>query len=86
MSTGSQTSNLKDEMAAYEKMRNNLEIEHFGQWVVVYRGDLVGTYDDFQKAAEVAVERFGCGPYLIKKVGEGPVSLPVSALYEPIHA
>ena len=58
---------LKDEMAAYEQMREELEIEHLGEWVVVHGGELVGTYEDFQEAAGTAVERFGRGPYLIKR-------------------
>ena len=80
------TTTLQDEIAAYDQMRDILETEHFGRWVVVHDRKLVGSYDDFQEAAEAAVEQFGRGPYLIKKVGEGPVTLPASALYMPVHA
>lgn len=81
-----QAPSLKDEIDAYEQMRNDLELNHLGKWVVVHGGELIGTYDDFQDAAETAVEKFGRGPYLIKRVGEGPVSLPASVLYGHVHA
>ncbi len=72
---------LKEEIAAYEKMCNDLEIDHFGKWVIVYNKKLAGTYDSFELAAEDAVKRFGRGPYLIRKVGASPLTLPASVLY-----
>ena len=77
---------LKGEMAAYEQMREDLEIEHLGEWVVVHGGKLIGTYEDFQEAAGTAVERFGRGPYLLKRIGEPPLRLPASLLYRPVRA
>lgn len=72
---------LKEEIAAYEKMCNDLEIDHFGKWVIVCNKELAGTYDSFELAAEDAVKRFGRGPYLIRKVGASPITLPTSVLY-----
>ena len=72
---------LKKEIAAYETMRSDLEIEHLGEWVVVHDEKLVGTYETFQSAAENAVDRFGRGPYLIRRVGAAPLTLPASILY-----
>ncbi len=61
-----------EEMAVYEKtMRTALEVTSLGKWVVVQDRKLIGTYDTFQDAANVAIERFGRGPYLIKEVGDG---------------
>ena len=71
---------LKEEIAAYEKMCNDLEIDHFGKWVIVYDKELAGTYDSFESAAEDAVRRFGRGPYLIREVGASPITLPASLL------
>ncbi len=31
---------LKKQMEAYERMRNDLELEHFGEWVVLYDEEL----------------------------------------------
>ena len=75
---------LSNEIAAYEEMRDVLEVDHFGEWVVVHNEQLVGTYDDFETAAEEAVRQFGRGPYLIRQVGASPMSLPASLLYRPL--
>ena len=75
---------LKKEIAAYETMRSDLEVEHPGEWVVVHDEKLVGTYESFQSAAENAVERFGRGPYLIRRIGAAPLTLPASVLYRPV--
>ena len=63
---------LSREIAAYEGMRDWLEMDYFGKWVVVHDEELVGTYETFSDAADVAVRRFGRGPYLIRRVGAGP--------------
>ena len=75
---------LAEEISAYEGMRRTLEIDHFGKWVVVYGGKLVGTYDSFEEAADHAVRSFGRGPYLIREVGAPPSTLPASVLYHPV--
>ena len=77
---------LKDEIAAYERMRNDLEVEHLGKWVVMHHEKLVGTYESFEAAAEDAVQNFGRGPYLIRQVGAPPLVLPASVQYRPVHA
>lgn len=77
---------LAQEIAAYDDMRDEIETAHFGRWVVICNRELVGSYPDFQTAAEAAVEKFGRGPYLIRKVGQGPITLPASVLYVPTHA
>ncbi len=77
---------LKTEIAAYERMRDDLELEHFGEWVVVHDEKLVGAYESFEHAADDAVQRFGRGPYLIRRVGAPPLVLPASLKYRPVHA
>lgn len=73
---------LKKQMEAYERMRNDLELEHFGEWVVLYDEELIGTYESFEQAAEDAVRRFGRGPYLIRQIGTAPrLTLPASVQY-----
>ena len=67
---------LSEEIAAYEKMRDILETDYFGKWVIVHDGQLIGTYDEFEKAAVDAVRKFGRGPYLIRQVGEPPMFVP----------
>ncbi len=72
---------LSKEIAAYEKMKNQLETDHFGKWVIVYDEKLQGTYLTSEEAAYDAVKRFGRGPYLIRHVGGPPTTLPASVLY-----
>lgn len=77
---------LKKQIAAYEAMRNDLELERFGEWVVFHDEKLVGTYETFEAAANAAIRRFGRGPYLIRKVGAGPLTLPHYVQYRSAHA
>ena len=72
---------LSEEIAAYERMQDTLEADHFGEWVIVHDGELIGAYSAFQDVALVARRRFGRGPYLIRQVGEGPIRLPASLLF-----
>jgi hypothetical protein len=75
---------LSDEISAYENMRADLEAKALGKWALVHDKQLVGTFDSFEKAAELGVGRFGRGPYLIRQIGAPPVSLPASVLYNPV--
>ena len=77
---------LSSEISAYERFRDMLEMDHFGEWVVVHNEELVGTYPSFEAAAQDAVQNFGRGPYLIRRVGDPPITLPASVLYRPVHA
>jgi hypothetical protein len=76
---------LDVEISAYDSMREQLEGEHMGKWVLVHDRQLVGVYDSFDAAAQEAVKRFGSGPYLIRQVGAPPVTLPASVMYQPAH-
>ena len=58
---------LADEIAAFKAMHAKLEAETMGQWVLIHQRQLVGSYASFDAAADVAVERFGSGPFLIGK-------------------
>jgi len=66
-------------------MRDELEMSHRGEWVVIHDEQLVGTYESFQVAADAAVRSFGKGPYLIREIGAAPTVLPTSVLYRPVH-
>ena len=83
---GTMTTRLSRQIAVYEDMRDSLETDHYGEWVVIHNEELVGTYEFFEKAAEDAVMRFGRGPYLIRQIGAPPITLPASVLYRPANA
>jgi hypothetical protein len=76
---------LDVEISAYETMRERLEAENMGKWVLMHGSELVGVYASFDAAAEEAVKRFGSGPYLIRQVGAPPITLPASVMYQPAH-
>jgi hypothetical protein len=77
---------LRDEIAAYEAMRGDLEARFLGKWALVHDRKLIDTYNSFDDAAKEAVQRFGRGPYLIRQIGAPPITLPASVRYRPEHA
>lgn len=76
---------LDREIAAYETMRADLENRHMGEWVLVYNESLIGVYPSFDDAAQVAVQAFGRGPYLIRQIGAPPITMPASVVYSLQH-
>lgn len=77
---------LKDDIAAFERMRQELEAEHLKEWVVFHQGRFEGVFADFESAAESALDRFDRGPYLIRQVGAGPIQLSGGMVMRPVHA
>ena len=76
---------LSENIETYDGMLGVLETEHWGKWVVFYDRELVKVDESFQKVAEFAVVNYGRGPYLIRQVGEPPLTLPSSVRFHPIH-
>lgn len=77
---------LDKEIAAFEKMRSDLEERHLGKFVLIRHSELVGVFESFEQVAEAAVRQFGRGPYLLRQVGARPVTLPASVMYRPDYA
>lgn len=67
---------LDIEIAAYNRMRDYLEANHKGEWVIIHNEELIGAYQDFQIAADQAVRRFGRGPCLLRQVCAPPKFIP----------
>jgi len=76
---------VKTDIAAYDRQREELEERHTGKWVLFHDEQLIGVYASFESAAVEAVSRFGRGPYLIRQVGAPPVVLPASVMYAPLY-
>lgn len=76
---------LNAQIEAFDQMRDMLEMDYLGKWVIFHDEILEGVHDSFQDAAEDAVRRFGRGPYLIRQVGATPKPLPASVLYRPVY-
>jgi hypothetical protein len=77
---------LKDDIAAFDRMRSELETQHLGKWALVHDRELVAVFEEFDGAAIEAVRRFGRGPYLIRQIGAAPITLSAAVLYHPAHA
>ena len=71
---------LANEAALYERRKEEFEQRHLFEWVVI-RGEDIKFFDQFDDAAQSAVERFGRGPYLIRQVGEATHPLPASLAF-----
>ena len=50
--SGRHETSLTKEIAAFERMRETLEADHFGEWAVVHDESHVGTYNSFELAAD----------------------------------
>ncbi|MGH9437330.1 MAG: hypothetical protein ACRD22_05385 [Terriglobia bacterium] len=72
---------LKANIEAYEAQRADLETNHQSKWVVFHNTQLSGVYNDFDAAADAAVEQYGDDVFLIRQVGAPPVTLPASVMY-----
>lgn len=72
---------LEAELNTYATLQESLENDSMGQWVLIKGDTVVGILPAFEEAAAVAVERFGRGPYLIRQIGSGTLSLPASAAF-----
>ena len=77
---------LDREYAVYNSMKEQLEAEHHLEWVVIHKDEFVGTFKDFEDAINIAVRRFGRGPYLVKRIGAPPVVLPASIGLRRVYA
>lgn len=77
---------LTEDIAAFERMRNQLEADHLGEWVVFQGGRYVGVFEDFEAAASDAADRFDAGPYLIRRLGApATVQLSGGMIFTPAH-
>ncbi len=78
--------NLRANIAAFERMKAELEAKHLHAWALFHEGKFVDAFPDFEAAATVAVERFDESPYLIRQIGAGAVQLPGGMVFRPAHA
>jgi hypothetical protein len=75
---------LETEIRSFEARQPELEQHHHGKWVIFHGEEFVGAFDTLANAASVAAQRFGRGPYLIRRVGAPPLTLPASVIYRPV--
>lgn len=77
---------LSVETEVYDNMRESLEREHRLEWIVIYKSEVVGFYENFQLAAFAAADKHGRGPYLIKQIGAPEMPLTLSLFNKPMYA
>ena len=77
---------LSVQIAKYDSLRDSLETDYTGKWLLMYDEEIVDFYDSFESAAKVAIERFGSGPYLIRQVGAPTATEPPSLMFRPLYA
>ena len=77
---------IRTDIAAYDKLRQELALEHTGKSILIHDGQLIDLFPSFEDAAKIAVSRFGRGPYLIRQIGAADISLPASVMYSPCYA
>ena len=65
---------LENDIAAFDRMRAELEAKHYKQWVVFHHGRLIDAFSEFEDAAATAVDRFDT---------EAPISSARLALRQP---
>lgn len=65
---------LDADIAAFEKLREELERTHLYQFALFFEGKFVGVYPDFDSAGRAALAKSKTGPFLIQQIGT-PVGL-----------
>ncbi len=78
---------LEREIAAFERMKPDLEKHHMGKFVLIQGDELVDTFDTEDAVIREGLERFPNTPFLVRLVGEKPSRIPVSAhTFRPVDA
>ena len=65
---------LDAEIAAFEKIRDELERTHPDQFALFFEGKFVGVYQDFDSAGRAALSLSKKGPFFIQQIGS-PIGL-----------
>jgi hypothetical protein len=47
---------LDDDIAVFNEMRRELELQHIGKWVLIFKKELIDVFDTFDQAANAAVK------------------------------
>ena len=72
---------MMDQVMAYHRMKEELERDYFGQWVVIHDSKFVGGYDSYDDAEDAARQKgldvLAC---FMRQVGSRP---PIILSYGP---
>lgn len=59
---------LEKEMKTYMENRDNLLVDHDGQFVLIHEDDIMGTFDTESDAISEGYRELGNVPFLVKKI------------------
>ena len=66
---------LDRNQAAYDEIRENMELRYPGRVVLMHDGEVVEIYNDSGDAYKIGCEKFGLGNFSLVTVGEQPINL-----------
>ena len=76
-----QDQTLVVEIRTYENEQAAFEQHHYGKFVVIHDTNILGFFDDFDRAAREAHKTLGAHPFLIRRIGASTVIDPGTALH-----
>ena len=68
---------------AYQAVQEQMELDHFGKYVLMHNGEVDGIYDTSSDAYAVGCEKFGLGKFTTELVGQKPIHLGIFTLCIP---
>ncbi len=71
---------MQDNLDGYRKIKDDLERDNFGKVALLHNGKLVSIYNDEHDAYQIGCDRFGLGDFVIKVIGETPISLGINTI------
>ena len=77
---------LAPEIATYEREKMRLEGEHRGKYVLIRGDSAINVFATLHDAAAEGLRQFGAEPFLIRRIGDGPLKISVAGLYGLTHA
>lgn len=71
---------IEQNREAYEKVRGEMEEQHFGRVLLMHDGQIVAIYNDKGDAYSIGRDKYGLGKFSLKTVGDPPISLGAHTL------
>ena len=76
---------LANELATYERHKDELVSAHEGKFVLIHGEDIAGIWDTYQDALAAGYKQFGLEPFLVKQVlGVERVQFFTATFYSPM--
>jgi len=59
---------LEKELATFDKMKDNLLQNYEGKFALIRGEEFIGAFDSPENAYQEGINRFGSGPFMVKRV------------------